>query len=122
MKFAGKTLTEYFIVSKKFLVIAFILIGISVIWRLCYVYPAGIQTIVTILGVIVIGWAGWTMVRVHGFSLKQTGFVGFLFVVITFWTLPIFHKIGEVFLLFIINTFLYILITILGGWLAKKIK
>lgn len=122
MKFAGKTLTEYFVVSKKFLGIAFILVGISVVWRLFYAYPAGIQTIVTILGVIVIGWAGWTMVRGHGFSLKQTGFVGFLFACVTFWALPIFHKIGEVLLLFIINTFLYILITIFGGWLAKKIK
>jgi len=73
------------------------------------------------LGVIVIGWAGWTMVRSHGFSLKQTGLVGFLFAVVTFWTLPIFHKIGEVLLLFIIDTLLYILITIFGGWLAKKL-
>lgn len=31
MKFAGKTLTEYFVASKKFLVIAVILVGISVV-------------------------------------------------------------------------------------------
>lgn len=122
MKFAGKTLIEYFVASKKFLIIALILIGISVIWRLCYVYPAEIQTFITILGIFIVGWAGWTMVRAHGFSLKQTGFVGFLFAVVTFWALLIFHKIGEVLLLFIINTFIYILITLVGGWLAKKCK
>lgn len=120
MKVAGKTLTEYFVASKKFLAIIFTFTVISVVWRLFYSYPPEIQTLLGILAVIIAIWAGWTAVRDHGFNLKQAGFVGFLLSLGTQWTLPIFHPPLEALYLFLVNSILLVVIAAFGGLLAKK--
>ena len=122
MKFVGKTLNEYFVASKKFLAIIFIFQVISVVWRLSYDYAAGIQTLLTPLAVIVIGWAGWATVRDHGFNLKQAGFVGLLLSFVTIWALPIFHSTWDVLFIILVNAILYVVIAAFAGWLAKKFK
>ncbi len=122
MRFAGRTLREYFSTSKKFPAITFILAVISVAGRLLDYYPPGIQLLFLLLGLIVLGWAGWTAVRYYGFNLIQTGLVGFFLSLGSHWALPIFHSIGELIYLFLVNSVIFVGVTGLGGLLAKKIK
>ncbi len=122
MTFAGRTLGEYFLASRKFLVITFILAVISVAGRLSDYYPPGIQLLLLFLGLVVLGRAGWTAVRYYGFNLIQTGLVGFLLSFGSHWALPIFHSIGELTYLFLVNSVIFVGVTGLGGLLAKKIK
>ncbi len=63
MKFAGKNLNDYLVTSWKFLVIGLILTMIRVVLNLLGAYLAGIQTLLALLGLIVVGGAGWTAVR-----------------------------------------------------------
>jgi len=106
--------------SIKFLAIIIILMIIIVVLRLFY-YPPSKQ-IPLFLGGIVFIWAGWSVVRYHGFNLKQAGFVGLVLSLGVHWTLPIFHSAWEVLYLILINTIIYCIIVIFGGWLAKIIK
>jgi len=122
MKFAGKSLNEYFVASKKFLAIIFTVMVIIVVLRLSHHYPPGIQIPLGLLAVIVIGWGGWATVRDYGFNLKQVGFVGFLLSFGTHWALLILHSPWEVLYFFLVNSILYVVIAAFGGWLAKKFK
>jgi hypothetical protein len=121
MTVAGRTLSEYFVVSRKFLVIVFILALISVVGRLSGYYPPAMQYLL-LLGLVALGWAGWTSVRVHKFTLVQTGIVGFLVSFGSHWSLPIFHGIGEFLYLFLVNSAIFVAIAIFGGFLARKTR
>jgi hypothetical protein len=120
MTFAGRTFSEYFSASRKFLAITFIIAVISVAGRLSDYYPPGIQLLLLLLGLVVLGWAGWAAVRYCGFNLIQTGLVGFLLSFGSHWALPIFHSIGELTYLFLVNSIIFVGVTGLGGLLAKK--
>ena len=122
MTFAGRTFSEYFSASKKFLAITFVLAVISVAGRLSGYYPPGVQLLLLLLGLVVLGWAGWTAVRCDGFNLIQTGLVGFFLSFGSHWALPIFHSLGELTYLFLANSVIFVGVTGLGGLLAKKIK
>jgi hypothetical protein len=122
MIFAGKTLKEYLTASRKYLAIIFFLTLITVLLRKLYVYPSIIQIVLLIFGLIVLGRAGWTTVRKLQFTILQVGFVGFILSFGAHWSLPLFHSIGEVLYLFIINSVINIVIVIAGGLLARKIK
>jgi len=104
------------------LAITFILAVISVAGRLSDYYPSGIQLLLLLLGLVVLGRAGWTAVRYYGFNLIQTGLVGFFLSFGSHWALPIFHTIGELTYLFLVNSVIFVGVTGLGGLLAKKIK
>ncbi len=121
MTVAGKTLSEYFVVSRKFLVIVFILALISVVGRLSGYYPPAMQYLL-LLGLVALMWAGWTSVRKYRFTVIQTGMVGFLISFGSHWALPIFHGMGEVIYLFLLNSVIFVVITILSGFLARKIR
>jgi hypothetical protein len=120
MKLGGKTLNEYIYASKKFLIIALALQLLVVILRLSNNSTQALELLITVLGVIVIVWAGWTMVKAYKFNLTQAGIVGVLISLVTIWALPIFHSISELISIFAINTVLYVLLAGLGGWLAKR--
>lgn len=122
MKVMGKTLKQYFRASWKFLAVIFIIMAIIVAIRLSFDFASGIQTLLTLFGVILIGWAGWSAVKGHGFNLKQAGIVGILLSFGTHWALPIFHSMLEVIFLILINTIIYSVIAVFGGWLVKKFK
>jgi uncharacterized membrane protein YjgN (DUF898 family) len=122
MKFVGKTLNEYYTTSKKSLANGLIIMALITVLRLSNNYPPRIQSILSLLGVIVIGWAGWTAVTNHRFNLKQTGFLGLLFLFTVIWTLPIFHNIWEMPFLILTNAILYVFIATFGGWLAQNLK
>lgn len=121
MTVAGKRLSEYFAVSWKFLVLVFLLALVSVVGRLSGYYPPAMQYLL-LLGLVALGWAGWTSVRIHRFTLVQTGAVGFLVSFGSHWSLPIFHGIGEVLYLFLVNSVIFVVIAVLGGFLARKIR
>jgi hypothetical protein len=121
MTVAGKTLFEYLVVSRKFLIIVFLLALISVVGRLSGYYPPAMQYLL-LLGLVALGWAGWTSVRMHQFTLVQTGMVGFLVSFGSHWSLPIFHGIGEILYLFLVNSVIFVVIAILGGLLARKTR
>jgi len=119
MKIAGKSLNEYFVVSRNFLAFVFIIMISIVILRLSPDVPPGIQTLLSLLGGIVFVWAGWSSVRLHGFDLKQVSIIGLLLSLGVHWSLPIFHGAREVSYLIFINSFVYSIIAVFGGWLAK---
>lgn len=120
MKLAGKTLNEYMSASKKFLIIALGLQMIIVTLRLTNTLLRTIELLITIFGVIVIVWAGWTMVKDYEYNLKQAGVIGFLISLLTIWALPIFHSLSELIPIIVVNAILYVLFAGLGGWLAKR--
>jgi len=119
MKIAGKSLNEYFVVSRNFLAFVFIIMISIVILRLSPDVPPGIQTLLSLLGGIVFVWAGWSSVRLHGFDLKQVSIIGLLLSLGVHWSLPIFHGAREVLYLILINSFVYSIIAVFGGLLAK---
>jgi len=119
MKIAGKSLNEYFVVSRNFLAFVFIIMISIVILRLSPDVPPGIQTLLSLLGGIVFVWAGWSSVRLHGFDLKQVSIIGLLLSLGVHWSLPIFHGAREVSYLILINSFVYSIIAVFGGLLAK---
>jgi hypothetical protein len=122
MKFVGKTLIEYFIALKVFLAVIFFLTFIIVVMRLSSDFPPGVQTLLSLVGVVLIGLAGWSAVSRRGFNVKQTGLVGFLLSFATHWSLPIFHSVREMFFLLLLNSVIFSVIAILGAWLATKLK
>ncbi len=122
MIFAGKTLNEYLIASKKYFAIIFFLALITVLLRKFDVYSSIIQTTVMSVGLIVLGLAGWTTTRKFQFTLPQISFIGFILSFGTHWSLPLFHSIGEVLYLFIINSTINIVIVTSFGFLSRKLR
>jgi hypothetical protein len=119
MKIAGKPLTEYFWVSRNFLAVIFIIMISIVVLRLSPNVPPEIQTLLSLSGGIVFVWAGWSSVRRHGFDLRQVSIVGLLLSLGVHWSLPIFHGAREVLYLIFINSSIYSIIAVFGGWIAK---
>jgi hypothetical protein len=122
MVFAGKTLKEYLNASKKYLAIIFFLTLISVLLRTFYDYSTIIQITLFLIGLIALGWAGWAAATKYQFTLPQIGFVGFILSFGAHWTLPLFHNIGEVLYLFVINSIINIFIVTASGFLSRKLK
>lgn len=122
MRFAGKTLTEYFRASKVFLAVIFFLTFIIIVLRLSSDFPSGVQTLLSLIGIVFIGLVGWSVVSRRGFNVKQTGFLGFLLSFGTHWSLPIFHSTREMFFLLVINSVIFSVIAVFGAWLATKLK
>ena len=122
MIFAGKTLKEYLVASKKYLAIIFFLTLITVLLRKFNVYSSIVQTTLLLVGLIVLGWAGWTTARKLQFTVQQIGFIGFILSFGAHWSLPLFHSIGEVLYLFVINSIINVIIVTACGLLSWKIK
>lgn len=122
MKVVGKTLNEHIASSWRLLAAISIITAIIVVLRLISNFPSRIQSVLVLGGVVFVGLAGWSVVRKHGFNLKQAAFVGFLLSFGTNWSVPIFHRGGEVPFLVIINSTIFCVIAAVGGWLAKRFK
>lgn len=121
MLIAGKTSRDYFLASRGFLAVVLILSGVTVIVRLTGHFSALVQYL-PFVGIPVIGWAGWRAVQKHGFNLAQTAIVGFVLSFGSHWTLPIFHSVAEISLLFVVNSSVFMAVAICGGFLAKKVR
>ncbi len=93
-----------------------------VIFRLSNINIPIIENLLTLSGVIVIGWAGWTSARNYKFNLKQIGTVGFILSFAAHCALPFFHNIWEVLYLIVVNSIIYAVIAIIAGWFASKFK
>lgn len=122
LKVVGKNLNEYFTASWRFLATIFIITVTIVFLRLFSDFPSSIQSLLSLGGVVFISFAGWSVVRNHGFNLRQAVFVGFLLSFGTHWSLPIFHNVQEVIFLLFINTVIFSVIAIFGAWLATNLK
>lgn len=122
MKAMSKTLNKYFAASWRFLATIFMITVIIVFLRLFSDFPSSIQSLLTLGGVVFIGLAGWSVVRNHGFNLKQAAFMGLLLSFGTHWSVPIFHRAGEVLYFILINSIIFSIATVFGGWLANKFK
>jgi hypothetical protein len=118
----SKTLNKYFTASWRFLATIFMITVIIVFLRLFSDFPSSIQSLLTLGGVVFIGLAGWSVVRNHGFNLKQAMFVGFLLSFGTHWSVPIFHRAEEVFYFILINSIIFSIAAVFGGLLANKFK
>ncbi len=122
MKVMSKNINEYFKASWKFLVTIFLITMVVVLLRLFTNIPSSIQSIFTLGGVVFIGFAGWSVVKNHGFKVKQVFLVGLLLSVGSHWSLPIFHGAGEVLYLILANSIIFSIVAVFGGWLAKKLN
>lgn len=122
LKVFGKNLNEYFTASWRFLATIFSITVIIVFLRSFSDFPSSIQSLLSLGGVVLIGLAGWSVVRNHGFNLKQAVFVGLLLSFGTHWSVPIFHRAGEVLYFILINSIIFSIATVFGGWLANKFK
>lgn len=116
----GKTLNEHIAASWRLLATISIITAIIVILRLISDLPSKIQPLLVLGGVVFVGLAGWSVVRNHGFNYKQAAFVGFLLSIGTNWSVPIFHRGGEVLYLLVINSTVFCVIAVVGGWLANR--
>ena len=121
MLIAGRTPRDYFLASREFLAVVLILSIISVIGRLTGYFSAFVQYL-AFAGLPVIGWAGWHAVRKHRCNMAQTAIVGLFLSCGSHWTLPIFHSMGEISLLFVVNSIVFMAVTLCGGFLAKKVR
>ena len=122
LKVMSKTLNEYFTASWRFLATIFIITVIIVFLRLFSDFPSSIQSLLSLGGVVFVGLAGWSAVRNHGFNLKQAVFVGLLLSFGTHWSVPIFHRAWEVLNFILINSIIFSIVAVFGGWLANKFK
>lgn len=119
MLIAGRTPRDYYLASREFLAAILILSVVSVIGRLTGYFSVFVQYL-QFVGLPLVGWAGWRAVRNHGFNLIQTAVVGFVLSFASHWTLPIFHGAAEISLFFVVNSIIFIAVTLLGGVLAKR--
>jgi hypothetical protein len=119
MKIAGKAFNEYLMVSRNFWAALFMIMILTVVIRLSAFVPAWTQTLLSISGAIVLVWAGWSSVKRHGFDLRQVSIVALFLSLAVHWSLPIFHSTREVLYLIFINSFVYAVMVVFGGLLAK---
>lgn len=119
MKIAGKSFYEYLAISKSFWIALFIIVGLMVAIRRSAFVPVWTQTILSVSGAVVIIGAGWTSVKRHGFELRHVAIVALILSLAVHWSLPLFHGAWEVVYLIFINSFVYSVMAILGGLLAK---
>jgi hypothetical protein len=119
MKIAGKSFHEYLVVSRNYWVALFIIMILTVVIRLSALFPGWTQALLSISGAIVLVWAGWSSVKRHGFDLKQVSMVALFLSLAVHWSLPIFHSAREVLYLIFINSFVYAVMAVFGGLLAK---
>jgi len=95
---------------------------IIVFLRLFSDFQSSIQYLLTLGGVVFIGLAGWSVVRNHGFNLILVAFMGLLLSFGTHWPVPIFHRAEEVLYFILINSIIFSIVAVFGGWLANKFK
>lgn len=122
MHIMSKSLNEYFAAAWKFLTVIFLITMIVVYLRLFSDFPTGIQSILTLGGVVFVGYAGWTAVRIRRFDLKHAAFVGFLSSFGSHWSVPIFHENWEILYIILINSIIFSIVACFGGWVAKKFR
>ncbi len=121
MLIAGRTPSEYLLASRWFLGAILLLAGLSVAARLTGALSVLVQYL-QLVGLPLIGWAGWHAVRKQGFGLSQAAVVGFVLSFASHWTLPIFHKAVESLSLFVVNSILFVLVALAGGGLARIVR
>jgi hypothetical protein len=126
MAIYGKTLKEYFVASKVFLLPAFLIAVIQVL--LLQLKIISLNSIyMSIFGwikLLLIVLAGWFLVKKHNFQLRQVFIVGCLFfLLVIFWPLLFLTKIFTLLGLIYISVINFVIVTLailFCGWLAKK--
>jgi hypothetical protein len=100
-----------------FLVVCFAT-AISVIVRKSGYSLLGLQNLLMGALFLVVGLFGWLSVRRCHSSLAQSILMGFVLSFGSHWSLPFFHKGGEILQLFIVNSAIFVFVTFLGGCFA----
>ena len=127
MTIYGKTLKEYLLVPKIFLLIAFAITVLQILlfWSKILLLTSVYTSLFGWIRLFLIGWAGWFVVKKHNFELRQVFIVGCLFfLLIVLWPLLFLANIFNLFsliLIGLINFVIVILAILFCGWLAKKI-
>lgn len=92
--------------------------AISVIARKSGNSLAGLQNLLTFVMLLLVGWFGWLLVRRCSSGLARNILLGLILSIGSHWSLPLFHKGGEILQLLIINSAIFALATFLGGLFA----
>lgn len=131
MKILGKPLKGYLeAIGTPLLLVLLITVAQLPLFLLEF-YPRTAVDPVGLLKIVVIGWAGWVVVRRHKFSLKQTAVVGLMLFMATIWILPLVLfslpsspfvlRVVALLIIMILNLIVYALAAIFGGWLAQRV-
>ena len=104
--------------SVAILGVTIIISAINVFARLRMEEASTIQNGTVILGVMITLGAGWTTVRNFRLGLWHTVLLGMILSFGSHWTLPIFHRGAEIPGLALINTAIFIVMTLAGGLVA----
>jgi len=131
MKILGKPLKAYLEAIGTPLLLVFLITVVQLPLFLLEFYPRTAVDPIGLLKIVVVGWAGWVVVKRHKFSLKQTTLVGPLLFMATIWVLPVVlfslpsspfvPRIVTLIILIILNLTVYILSALFGGWLARRV-
>jgi len=79
---------------------------------------AGLQNLMMLLMLIVLGLFGWLLVRRCHSSLALNILLGFILSFGSHWSLPFFHKGREILRLIMVNSAIFAFVTFLGGCFA----
>ncbi len=133
MKKSEKSLKEYFIFSRKYLLGVFIVGLLMFVLVQSKIMPQLTYNPISILAVLITFLAGWNAVR-EDFDLKQVAVIGSLCFMGMIWIVPFLlsrylEKMGlpseyylvNLLIMTVINLVIYIIVAVAGGWISLKI-
>jgi len=118
MKSRNKDATKRIRLTMIFFLVVCLATAISVIVRKSGYSFAGLQNLMMLLMIIVLGLFGWLLAERCHSNLAQTIWLGFVLSLGSHWSLPFFHKGMEILQLLIANSAIFAFTTFLGGCFA----
>ena len=118
MKSREKNAAKRIRLTMIFFLVVCLATAISVIVRKSGYSFAGLQNLMMLLMLIVLGLFGWLLVRRFHSSLAQNILLGAILSLGSHWSLPFFHKGREILQLIMANSAIFALVTFLGGCFA----
>lgn len=118
MKSREKNAAKRIRLTMIFLLVVCLATAISVVVRKSGYSFLGLQNLMILPMLIVLGLFGWLSVRRCNSSLAQNIWLGFILSFGSHWSLPLFHKGREILQLIMANSAIFAFVTFLGGCFA----
>jgi ABC-type multidrug transport system permease subunit len=95
-----------------------VMTAISVFGRASTGYTPAMQSILVVLGMLVIATAGWMSVSRLGYRLRWAPVIGLALSVGSHWSLFVVHDFAEIPPLVLVNSAIFAIVALLGGCAA----
>ncbi len=118
MKSREKNTTKRIRLTMIFFLVVCLTAVINVIVRKSGYSFQGLQNLMILMLIIVLGLFGWLSVRKCNSSLAQNILLGVILSFGSHWSLPLFHKGREILQLIIVNSAIFAFVAFLGGCFA----